>query len=515
MLLFGGLVTIGWTHAAVAHPLGNFSVNQYSALRLSGDAVEVRYVVDMAEIPAFQELQEAGIMAAPEDPGVKAYLARKIDSLRDRLILEVNGARVPLAIESREILFPPGAGGLRTLKLGARLKASLAAPADGAGYRLVYRDGNFPGRAGWKEVIAGAAGGARLLGSSVPETDRSGALGDYPTDLLNSPPQVLEARLEFAPPAAARAAPAPVRRAVPPEETRRAAETVRPETIDSPAPRSADAAAANPPELRANRRQTPRSAFTEAIAAPQPGFGLVLAALALAVGLGALHALEPGHGKTLVAAYLVGSRGTFKHALLLGLTVTAAHTAGVYLVGGVTLYASRYVMPERLYPWLGIASGILIAAMGIGLGIRRWRGGETDRSGGHGHGHRHDHRHAHGHEHGHDHHHSAAAPRELLLLGISGGIVPCPAALVVLLSAIALGRTGFGLALIVAFSAGLAAVLIVIGMLMVSARHWIARFRADGGVLGRWLPLASSAFIFCFGLVLTFQAAAGAGLFGL
>ena len=102
--------------------------------------------------------------------------------------------------------------------------------------------------------------------------------------------------------------------------------------------------------------------------------GIVLLALGVAVGLGAFHALEPGHGKTLVAAYLVGSRGTFKHALLLGLIVTAAHTAGVYLLGAVTLYASQYIVPEQLYPWLGLVSGVMILALGVILLVRRYLG---------------------------------------------------------------------------------------------------------------------------------------------
>ena len=118
------------------------------------------------------------------------------------------------------------------------------------------------------------------------------------------------------------------------------------------------------------------------------GWSVVLIALAVAVGLGAFHALEPGHGKTLVAAYLVGSRGTMKHALLLGLIVTAAHTSGVYLLGGITLYASQYIVPERLYPWLGVVSGVMITILGTVLLIQRYR------SKGVGHSHHH---HGHGH----------------------------------------------------------------------------------------------------------------------
>ena len=352
---------------------------------------------------------------------------------------------------------------------------------------------------------------------------------------------------------------------------------------------------------------------------------MVLFALAVAVSLGAFHALEPGHGKTVVAAYLVGSRGTAGHALLLGLVVTASHTVGVYLLGVVTLYASRHVVPERLYPWLGAASGLLIAVLGVSLLWRRLAGPSTA-----GHGHAHDHAHgphthpsseheeahapglahghdaatrrapmlaasrpattpptprpmpagsrpattpptprpmpaasrpattpptprpmpagsrpattpptprpmpagsrpattprtreaharglAHGHEHGHHHHHIPDGPvslRALVALGVSGGIVPCPAALVVLLSAVAMGRVGFGLLLIVAFSVGLAAVLITIGLLVVFARRLAARFGrigAEGPLVRRWLPITSAAVITVSGVVITVQALGG------
>jgi ABC-type nickel/cobalt efflux system permease component RcnA len=197
-----------------------------------------------------------------------------------------------------------------------------------------------------------------------------------------------------------------------------------------------------------------------------------------------------------------------KHALLLGLIVTAAHTAGVYLLGGVTLYASQYVVPERLYPWLGVLSGVMITILGAVLVVQRYRGRGVAHSHHH-HGHEHDHDHPH---HAHDHHHGTTSLRELLTLGISGGIVPCPAALVVLLSAVSMNRVGFGLLLIVAFSAGLAAVLIAIGLLMVCGRQFMARFQVDGQLTTRWLPLTSSAFITLFGLALTWQALQTTGL---
>jgi nickel/cobalt exporter len=230
-----------------------------------------------------------------------------------------------------------------------------------------------------------------------------------------------------------------------------------------------------------------------------------------------------------VAAYLVGTRGTPRHALYLGLIVTATHTAGVYLLGAVTLYLSHYVVPERLYPWLGGISGLFITGLGCGLLLRRYMGEGQAHTHAHSqaHSHSHPHQHAHAHSHGtvqHDHpspHEASHAKppvaetissRALLALGVTGGIVPCPAALVVLLSAIALQRVGFGLLLIVAFSVGLAGVLITLGLLMVSARHVITRLQGEGRLMTRWLPLTSAAVITIFGLAMIAQACITAGI---
>jgi high-affinity nickel-transport protein len=252
---------------------------------------------------------------------------------------------------------------------------------------------------------------------------------------------------------------------------------------------------------------TPRSRFTELI--PLQGrlsFWALLSAAFIALGLGALHALEPGHGKTIVAAYLVGSRGTARHAVLLGVVVTAAHTAGVYLLGLVTLYASRYIVPEQLYPWLGAIAGLTITGLGIFMFLRHLTGDGGE----------------HSHVVGENHTHwftsifkkpyvGSAVPelnaqpsarvslRQLFMLGITGGIIPCPAALVVLLSAFSLHRIGFGLFLITAFSIGLAGVLVAVGLTMVYAKRFLFRFDAAGPVQ-RYLPLLSSTFMALLGL---------------
>jgi ABC-type nickel/cobalt efflux system permease component RcnA len=510
---------VAWTifasDPATAHPLGNFSISHYSAIHIRKDTVELRYIIDMAEIPTFQEIQEQGITADVDDANVQAYVARKAEILRDGLSLRVGGKLLRLQVDSKQVIFPPGAGGLPTMKIGMLVKAKLDGASMNQEQAVDYRDDNFPGRAGWKEIIATADPNVKLMNSSVPGTDRSRQLSDYPIDLLNSPPQQLTAQIGFISQSAwpsvasvkntvAIAKPLPL----PP------AEPTRVPRMDSSSGGSSGSPAV---QLTASKQATPRNSFTEMMATKQLSLNIILLALVVAVGLGAFHALEPGHGKTLVAAYLIGSRGTFKHAVLLGLIVTASHTAGVYLLGAVTLYASQYIVPEQLYPWLGLVSGVMIFALGVILLVQRHL--RRDAPSGHvhhGHSHHalshpHHHDHHHGHEHHHAHHERQISLRELMTLGISGGIVPCPAALVVLLSAVSMQRIGFGLLLIVAFSMGLAAVLIAVGMLMVYARQFMARFRGEGRIVTRWLPLTSSAFIVLFGIGLTWQALVSVG----
>ena len=550
--------------SAAAHPMGNFSISHYTAIQVEPDGIRLRYLLDLAEIPTFQTLQDAALRPDPEDPAVRAYAARAVETLVDGLLVELDGQRLVLRVESSDVIFPPGAGGLPTLKLGAVYRAALPAPEGGTPSALTYRDGNYPERAGWKEIVVTGTTGVVMLASTAPDHDRSRELTDYPTGPAASPPQLLDARVVFArregPEAVARTngppppaegpslsrVPDPVPAATPSAtgiggstaaagaagvgaavEGPRA--TTRPGAGDIPVP-APSIQPADPPvietlDLTANVRGTPHNAFTALLTEPLRGPGMILFALAVAASLGAFHALEPGHGKTVVAAYLVGARGTVWHAVLLGLVVTASHTAGVYLLGGVTLYASRYVVPERLYPWLGAASGLLIVALGANLLYRRLASGrrsapghthglgDGDHHGHPGHDHSHDgHHHGHDHGDGHHHHHLPEGPvslRALVALGVSGGIVPCPAALVVLLGAVASRQIGLGLLLIVAFSVGLAAVLIAIGLVVVCARRLVARFDrtgVEGPLVHRWLPLASASVMTVAGLVITAQA---------
>ena len=350
-------------------------------------------------------------------------------------MLELNGPASAPQCRGQRGDVPARCGGLPTLKLGMRFRAALDHAAVATAHELRYRDTNFPGRAGWKEIIATAGQGIILVSSTVPERDRSQGLADYPTDLLNSPPQDVEARVIFtrqalAPEVVAVGSPTAlssgtIQHQWPSsplvgedrggEEQQRWSHTP---SLTLPHRGGGDSALGEvrpriePVRLEVNRQRTPRSSFTELVTAPQLGLGIVLVAMAVAVGLGAFHALEPGHGKTVVAAYLVGSRGTAWHALMLGLIVTVTHTAGVYVLGAVTLFASHYVVPERLYPWLGVTSGLIIAGLGLSLFLRRYAGSDHPQSHehAHGHSHTHDHHHDHAHDHGvehahtHDHH---------------------------------------------------------------------------------------------------------------
>ena len=223
------------------------------------------------------------------------------------------------------------------------------------------------------------------------------------------------------------------------------------------------------------------------------GVGAALLALLLAAFWGAAHALTPGHGKAIVAGYLVGSRGRPRHAVFLGLIVTVTHTVGVFALGLVTLLLSQFIVPERLYPWLTVFSGLLVIAVGASVLRSRLR-----------------HRPAPGHAHHHDHHHhhDELGARGLLGVGVAAGLLPCPSALVVLLSAIALHRIALGLALIFAFSVGLAATITSIGLVAVLAQRAFRRLRLDGPLVGA-LPSLSALLILAVGIGLTVKALPG------
>jgi len=499
---------------SAAHPMGNFSISHYAGIRVEQGYIELRYLIDMAEIPAFQEMQQNNFVARADDQRVRAYLSRQAGVFKEGLLMTLNGQPLPLQIASQDILFSPGAGNLSTMKLGLIYRAEVTDACTVTRCELEYRDANFSGRAGWKEVIALAGHGVTMESSSVPSQDRSSQLSNYPADLVNSAPQEVGAKIVYLAERASVGMPSVISEMK--KETAPWATThprvTKSGRLGKPAAPSVPISSqfaenSHVQQLQPNQQSTPRNSFTELMAIKQIGLGIALLAAAIAAGLGALHALEPGHGKTIVAAYLVGSKGTVRHALLLGMIVTISHTAGVYLLGAVTLYAQKYILPDRIYPFLGVLSGIFIAGMGCYLFLQRCVGGEF------------------AHAHSHDLSMAAGAPKEgarlqsgkvsarqLLVLGITGGMVPCPAALVVLLSAVALHRTGFGLFLIVAFSIGLAAVLIAMGFVAVYAGRMVSRLPIDGPLVQRWLPMGSAVMITALGCVIAVRGLMAAGI---
>jgi ABC-type nickel/cobalt efflux system permease component RcnA len=413
--------------AACAHPLGNFSVNHLTVVSISADRVDVRYVLDQAEIPTFRE-------RGMSDPDV---LARKRAEVAKRLTLTVDGRAVALRPAGAPVLtHPAGQGGLRTTRLELPLTARVDDPR-----AVAVHDGTFPGRVGWKAVQVRPGAGTAVR-TSAPATDPTGGLRRYPEDLLASPSDVRDA--DFA---------------------------VRP----------GDGTVA----AGAGRTTTGGTGAEDGFAGLLDGDGVLVLLLLAAFGWGALHALSPGHGKAMVAAYLVGTRGSTRDAVILGATVTVTHTAGVVALGVVALGLSAWVLPEQLYPWLTLASGVMVVSVGIAVLRRRLR------------------RHGHQHHHGHHHHHEHR--RSLVAMGASAGLIPCPSALVVLLGAVAQHRVGLGLVLIVAFSAGLAATLTGLGIAVVHAGKALARLPIPGR-LATAVPALSAALIVVVGLALTAQA---------
>jgi ABC-type nickel/cobalt efflux system permease component RcnA len=415
---------------ASAHPLGNFTINRFARVEVAGHRLYVRYVLDLAEIPTYQARQD-GV-----DPAV--YARRVARGLHVTLA----GGAVTLTPVAHALAFPRGVAGLHTM----RLEVIFRGPAVTHDEQLAVHDTNYAGRLGWKEIVVGAA-----------THSASDELRAYPKSLLQSPLDVTRARASLTP-------------------------------SDGPVPHVSSGASLEAPDRVAD------SGFTKLIGERHLSLLVILVSLAAAHFWGAAHALSPGHGKTIVTAYLVGRRGTPRDAAVLGLIVTVTHTIGVFALGLVTLALSQWIVPETLYPWLNAAAGISVIAIGAAVVRARLRDWLHER------------RHRHGHAHDHDH---APEPgsgfRGLLAVGISGGALPCPSALVVLLAAISLHRVAFGLVLIVAFSLGLALTITGIGLVAVLARSAFARKSFDGLAL-RLLPALSAVVIVVAGVAMTVHA---------
>jgi nickel/cobalt exporter len=455
-------LVIGWalallalplgTFAASAHPLGNFTVNHFSRVTVLTEAIQVRYVLDLAEIPTLQETQAAQV------EGIAQRLAGELS-------LSVDGVAARPALRSSSVERLEGQAGLATL----RVTLELQAPAARDGARIAYRDGTYAGRIGWHAVVFSGA----VRDATVGADDPTNELRSYPSDPSLTPPDVTDAA-------------ATVDLAVSVSRTTAGLAGVPRFAIDA----NADTLASY---LRGGNAD----------------LGTLAAALLVAMALGALHALGPGHGKAMVAAYLVGSRGTPGQAVVLGTTVTITHTVGVYGLGALTLVAAQYVLPERLYPILGVLSGVLVIAIGLGLLRARIRSlrGHAD------HRHELEHSHSHGDGPGQHRHDGPVGMRGLVALGVSGGLLPCPTALVVLLAAVSVHNVLLGMVLVAAFSVGLAIVLTGIGLAFVFGQRALRRrqllSRVSGSAIARALPALSAAAITVAGVIIAVGAARG------
>jgi nickel/cobalt exporter len=451
-----------------AHPLGNFSVSHYTRLEVSARGVEVTYVLDLAEVPAYTLLRDWKLDAKSPQAELDRKAAEQAQVWAKGLEFRAAGQPVEPRFVRASINVSSEADG----QAAARIVSTFDLP--GVKAPLQFEDHNFPDRYGWKEIVIGSGNGAAIVTASQGSTDRSAALTAYPTDAIASSPQDLRASVDWS-----------------------ASSAMPPRIVPVPQP-----AAVQP--QGAEKQPPPKGDFiSRLLAQHEIGWPWMLLGLAVAFGLGGAHALEPGHGKTIVAAYLVGSRGTMKHAALLGAVVTFTHTISVFLLGLAMLVLSKSIVPANVIRKLEAASGMAIVVIGAMLFYQRLRQLLHERA----------HELGHHHHHGHDDHgpHSHThLPKEevtlgnLIALGVSGGLVPCPAALVILLAAIAFGHVGAGLILLVAFSLGLAGVLMGVGMLVLYARSWLPNSDAAGRhPIFRLVPVLSALIIVCLGLLMT------------
>jgi ABC-type nickel/cobalt efflux system permease component RcnA len=462
-------VAVLWPAAAAsAHPLGNFTVNLYSGLHVVPGEIRIDYVVDMAEIPTFQEKPSIdtdgdGTMSATE---LASWAAGEAPALMHNVALSVDGRQLTLEVRSAAARLRDGQGGLPIL----RFEGLFAAPVARAGH-IAYSDHNDADKIGWREITAAGEDGEAISGSDVPAQSVSDALLSYPQDLLSSPLHVTSMRASFA-------------------------------------PGTSIGSAEQPSEIDAARPGVDTSPFASLV--DNHGIVLVLLGFALAVAFGAWHALLPGHGKTLMAAYMVGSETKVRQAVAVGSAVAVMHTASVLGLGLLVITLEQTFRPEALYPWLGLLSGVVAIGLGAYLMIGRlaaWSDARRDEA--------HEREHASGHDHGHDHPHghshglpegvSLASKRGLLALALAGGILPSPSALIVMLGAIQAHRVGYGIGLILAFSVGLALALIVVSLGALRAREAMANRLSS--FWGRLVPVLSASAIVGVGMFLAVRGA--------
>jgi nickel/cobalt exporter len=496
---------------AFAHPMGNFSVSHYARFEVTGRGVELVYVLDLAEIPTFDLLRSWQLDRTSASQQLQAKAKEQAELWLNQLQITSDRQPVYPRFLGSELVISDGAGNLPVARITTR--AHLAATSG----TLAYEDTNFPDRAGWKEIVIVSGTGAMLRQASQTSQDVSKALTQYPLDPTLAPPQDLRAELTWFAnsPALTRHQPA--------ISTSATAHNSKPVITAIPQPTRAPAASS--PAMMTSRAAPPgtvvRGDFLSKLLHQRDITPwMILVGVLAAFLLGGSHALTPGHGKTIVAAYLVGSRGTLRHAAFLGMMVTFTHTISVFALGLATLFLFRFVVPEKITQWLGVVSGLTIVAVGLWIAYKRLRApSHPHQHDHHAHGHSHDHSHHHNHSHDHKHdagthHHHAPAghshmPNELswaglVALGASGGLVPCESALVLLLGAIAIRKVGLGLVLLVSFSAGLAMVLMAIGAIVLYARNLLPeRKRSNSYSFFRYVPVASAVIVTIVGVIMT------------
>ncbi len=492
---------------ASAHPLNNFSVNKFTRIEVEKNRVRLKCVLDMAEIPAFQESQKIdtdknGTLGEAE---LKNYLENLTPQFAASLNLLIDEQPVQIQPVSKEISFPLGDGDLPTLRVEWTFIGEISSTEKTAVHRLKFENNNYNERVGWNEIVVNRTAGVNIFDSSVFGSALTDELKTYPEDMLSAPLAEKSAELSFS---------------------------------ASAVPEGG--------KLLQNRNGSANSPvqkdkFAELISVPEITPAIALFGLLIAFGFGAMHAMSPGHGKTVVGAYLVGSRGTVKHALFLGLTVTVTHTLGVFALGFIMLFASNFILPEKLMPFLGFVSGLLVFFIGISMfkdRLFKYFGWQGHHNNGHGHahdGHLHSHEHHDAENHSHDHHshdehqhahdeadfththggstHTHLPPENitwgsLLALGISGGLLPCPSALVLMLSAINMQRIGYGIILTTAFSFGLAATLTAVGLIFLYGGKLIGGSKLAGNRIVKMIPVFSAFVIACVGLVICYNSLA-------
>lgn len=496
---------------ALAHPLGNYTINHYAEVRVEPERILLDVVIDQAEIPTFQARLDFDLDgdATLSDEEIDAGRVTACDGLAPSLVLTAAGRPVDLRLLEAGLSFPLGVGGLATMRQVCTYEAPLDERIGDDGIDIVFTDRSFQERVGWREIVATGSGMTiQAIAGDVRTTSPSDRLRTYPEDQLASPLadaslhvrampggaplaplDVPDAQPVIAPPPAASTAPSPA-----PSPVSSAAPASQPSTLPVVVP--SGVAAGELPDIFRQTDLTPV---------------VVLLSLVAAAALGAGHALTPGHGKTLVAAYLVGTRGSARHALGLGAAVSLSHTLGILLLAAVVVAATDVVAPDVIVRWAPVVAALSILLIGSWMligEVRRRRAAAA-----HVHDHDHGHPHPHGHAHGHAHPHEATPAstitwRSLFLLGLAGGLIPSTSALLILLGAIAAGRPAFGLVLVVAFGLGMAAVMSGIGLLLVTARDRVDRLQTGAGLarIREAVPLAASVVVLGLGVVLTAQA---------